>query len=130
MLQQLLRWILIPPAAVAAWYVALFSGFALHQGFEALCPASQVESGHCFAPWFLHVLAGLIVFGAALAAVLIMITCTLLAPTRRRQVAVVTFILGALAAIKMGFITGALGATSAAIIAGAIVLVVLLRKGV
>jgi hypothetical protein len=108
--------------------VALFVGIALYQGVEALCPASHVESGHCFAPWFLHASEGLIASGAALAAALIMVTCALLAPTHKRQVVVATFVLGAAAAILMGLGAGAYAAMVAAIVSGATVLVVLLRK--
>jgi MFS family permease len=122
-----LRWILILPAAVAAWYAALLLGIALYQGVEALCPPDQVESGHCFAPWFLTVSNALIAFGAALAAVLVMIACTLLAPAHKRQVAMATFALGTLAAVAMGW-NHAIAPMIAAIMAGAIVLAILLRR--
>jgi hypothetical protein len=108
--------------------LALFIGIALYQGVEALCPASQVESGHCIAPWFLGVSEGLIAFGAALAAALIMISSVLLAPTHKRQVSVATFAFGALAAIVMGLGVGAYLEMAAAIIAGATLLAVLLRR--
>jgi hypothetical protein len=127
-MSQLIRWVLILPAAIAAWYLALFIGVALYRGAEALCPASQVVSGQCFAPWFLYVSEGLIAFGAALAAALIMITCAWLAPTHKRQVSIATFALGAGVAIIMGLSAHAYAAIAAAIIAGAIILVVLLRR--
>ena len=122
-----LRWILILPAAIAAWYAALFIGIALYQGLEALCPPDQVESGHCFAPWFLPASSALIAFGAALAAAFVMIACTLLAPSHKRQVAIATFVVGTLVAIAMGW-NLAVAPMVAAITAGATVLVILLRR--
>ena len=125
---QWIRWILILPAAIAAWYAALFIGVALYQGAESLCPASQIESGHCIAPWFRPVSEGLVAFGAALAAVLVMIVCTLLAPTHRRQVAIATFAVGAAVAIYMGLGANSYAAMVSAIVAGAVVLAILLRR--
>jgi hypothetical protein len=126
-MSRLIRWILVLPAAVAAWYAALFISIALYKGVEALCPFGKVESGRCFAPWFLDASEVFIASGAALAAALVMIACTLLAPTHRRQVAIATFIVGTIAAIMMGWETFA-GATITAIISGAIVLVILLWR--
>ena len=123
-----IRWILILPAAIAAWYVALFIGLGLYKALEAFCPASQVESGHCFAPWFRPVSDGLIAFGAALAAVLVMIVCTLLAPTHRRHVAIATFAVGAVIAVFMGLAANAYAAMVSAVVAGAVVLAILLRR--
>jgi hypothetical protein len=126
-MSRMIRWILVLPTALAAWYAALFISIALYRGVEALCPFGQVESGRCFAPWFLDSSDAFIASGAALAAALIMIACTLLAPTHRRQVAITTFIVGTIAAIMMGWETFA-AATIAAIISGAIVLVILLWR--
>lgn len=124
---QALRWVLILPAAIAAWYVALFISIALYQGVEALCPSDQVESGHCFAPWLLAASNALIAFGAGLAAVLVMLASTLVAPAHKRQVAIATFALGTLVAIAMGW-NHAIGPMVAAIVAGAIALVILLMR--
>lgn len=126
-MSPVIRWILILPAAIAAWYTALFVGIALYQGIEALCPPDQVESGHCFAPWFLTTSNALIVFGAALAAVLVMLVCTWIAPAHKRQVAIATFALGTLVAIGMGWDL-AFAPTLGAIVAGAVVLTILLRR--
>lgn len=123
-----IRWILILPAAIAAWYVALLLGLGLYQALEALCPAGQVESGHCVAPWFRPVSDGLVALGAALAAVLVLIACTLLAPTHRRQVAIATFAVGAVIAVFMGTSASAYAAMVSAVVAGAVALAILLRR--
>jgi len=72
----------------------------------------------------------LIALSGALAAALVMITCVLLAPTHKRQVAILTFVLGAMSAILMSMSMGPWGLVTIvpAIVSGAIVLAMLLRK--
>jgi hypothetical protein len=125
---QAIRWTLILPAAIAAWYLALFVGIGLYQGAEMLCPASEVVSGHCFTPWFRAASEGLIAFGAALAAIFVMLACTLLAPTHKRQVAIVTFSVGASVAIYMGVGASAYLAMASAVVSGGVVLMILLQR--
>jgi hypothetical protein len=127
--RQTVRWILILPAGMAAWYLALAVGIALYQALETLCHADQIESGHhCYAPWFSRITRALIVFGAGLAAVFVMMACTWTAPSHKRQVALITFVAGTVAAIIMGAYLQAYLAMVTAIIAGAVTLAVLLRK--
>ncbi len=126
-MSQLIRWALILPGAFVAWYIALFLGVGVHAGIEALCPADQMVSGECSAPWFLAAEKAAVALGAALAAVLVMITCTLLAPSHRRQVAITTFVVGAIVATYMGLYLFT-SATVAAIAAGAVALFILLRR--
>jgi hypothetical protein len=125
---NMLRWILIPPAAVAAWYLAFVIGIALEVGLNALCPADQVVSGWCIAPWYRGASNALLWFGAGLAALLVLFACTLLAPTHKRHVAIVTFVVGAAVAARMGFGIRAYGALVAATVAGALGLWLLLRR--
>lgn len=124
---RMIRWILILPAAIAAWYVSLFLGLALYQGLEALCPPDQMESGQCFAPWFLTASKVLIALGAALAATLVMVTCTWIAPAYKRQVAIATFVVGTAVAIILAW-NLEFAAMASAIVAGAIALAILLRR--
>ena len=125
---QILRWLLIPPAAIAAWYVALMVGIALVGGLYSLCPTTQVVSGMCVVPWYRAATEGLVCFGAGLAAVLVLLTCTLLAPKYKPRVAIVTFVVGAVIAACMGLSLRTYGALAAAIGAGALTLWVLLRR--
>ena len=126
-MSQTIRWILILPGAIAAWFAALVIAIALYQGLEALCPSDQMESGHCFAPWFSTASEVLIAFGAALAAALVMITCTLLAPAHKRQVAIATFAVGTIVAIIMGWKSD-FAAMMAAIVVGNVILAILHRR--
>src|SRR5262249_47621839 len=100
---RFIRWLLILPATVVAWYVAYTVGIGLLLGVSALCRPEQVNSGMCGAPWFPVATQILIAFGAGLAALLIMLVCAALAPTHKRYVAMATFAGGAIAAVIMGF---------------------------
>jgi hypothetical protein len=126
-MSRIIRWVLVLPAALAAWYAALFISIALYEGVEALCPFGQVVSGQCVAPWFVDASDAFIAFGAALAAALVVSACTFVAPTHRRHVAIATFVVGAVVAIMMGWATF-VAATITAIISGAVVLVFLLWR--
>jgi hypothetical protein len=127
-MMRLIRWILMIPAAVVAWYAALSLGLVILMGVDALCPAEQVISGLCVAPWYEAASGSVICMGAALAAVLIMLACTWLAPSYKPQVAIATFVVGAAVASLMGWSAGAFGPMVAAIIAGALALWILTRR--
>ena len=45
------RWILLPIVCIAAWIAALFTGIVAHSIAEFFCPADQIVSGMCVAPW-------------------------------------------------------------------------------
>lgn len=124
---QVIRWALILPAAVVAWCVAFIVGVFVYVSVENLCPPDQMEYSDCVAPWFPIAQYSTVVFGAALAAALVMITCISLAPTHKRQVAITTFVAGTVVAIFLGlghFLVPML----AAIFTGAVILVILLRR--
>ena len=128
---QGVRWLLILPVAVVAWYVALVAGVGMYVGIESLCPESQVVSGECMAPWFGKAALAVVTFGAALAALLIMIACTWVAPEYKRQVAIATFSVGAVFAIAIGVNASdrlILIPMAAAIITGASALAILLKR--
>ena len=129
---QIIRWLLVLPAAGIAWFAALFVGVGLYEGVKSLCPADQMISGECFAPWFDSAFYAIVAFGAALAAILIMIGCTWVAPAYKRQVAIATFVVGTIVAATMGIPAGdsiILIPMGTAIVTGAVVLAVLLRRG-
>jgi hypothetical protein len=125
-MSQVVRWALIVPAAFVAWYLAFFIGIVLHLGAEAIAPPNQMMFGY-FVPWLDIARYSAVVIGAALAAALVMVACTFLAPTHRREVAVASFVIGSLVAVFMGWSIFR-GPMVAAIATGAVVLAVLLRR--
>ena len=125
---RVIRWILILPAAIAAWFVALILCILVLVSVGSLC-VSKGSHGQCVEPWFGQVQNAILPFGAGLAAALIMITCTWLARTHKRLVAIATFVVGTIVAIMIGkdMIWGQLP-MAAAIVSGAIFLAIFLRK--
>jgi hypothetical protein len=102
-----LRWVLVPLAAAIAWALSIAVGVALHNGIERLCPADQFISGLCVAPWFPFVERLVFCASAALAAGLILISCTFTAPKSRRVVAAAVFAIGSVIALGMAVAAGA-----------------------
>jgi hypothetical protein len=126
---KIVRWLLIFPTAIVAWSAAFFVGIVILDEIKWLCFSDQIVSGLCVAPWFGIVEFTTIAFGAALAAVLILVGCVWLAPERKREVAIATFIVGAFVAILMGIGSAiTLVPMMAAVIAGGIVLAIMLRR--
>lgn len=123
-----LRWLLLLPGAWLAWVAAVLIGIFLQRGLESLCPAEQVVSGMCAAPWFDTAIRGVTGFSAGVAAVLILLTTTLLAPGHRPAVAAATFFIGSLAALAMAIRTGSWLELAAAIVAGGLTTAWLLRR--
>jgi hypothetical protein len=88
------RWLLVPVAAVGIWSVALLSGFLAVGVLDALCPAEQMISGFCIAPWHAPAVDALIVTYAAATAFGIVVMCGLLAPAHKFTVALIAFLCG------------------------------------
>ena len=116
-----IRWILVPFAAWLAWGVAVLAGFELEALATYLCPENKMNSGMCTAEWYGPVLNSIFCFGAALAAALIVLLCTLVAPASREHVARATYVVGAIAAVAMGVPAHAMLPLVCALVAGALV---------
>jgi len=123
-----LRWILVPLVCIAAWFAALFAGIIAHSVAESFCPADQMVSGMCVAPWFETLDAWLIRFFSAFAAALIISSAYFVAPAARPLVAWIIFALGAAYALWIAIGTSAWGEFVAAGIGG-LAAVLLLTRG-
>lgn len=116
-----IRWILVPFAAWIAWALAVFAAYELDAFATYLCPENMMVSGMCTADWFDTAFDSIVCFGAAMAAALVVLLCTLIAPARREQVARATYLVGALAAVVMAIPTRDFLPLACALIAGALV---------
>ena len=125
---QLLRWVLVVPAAFAGWVLALGVGLGLHAIAQRLCPPALVVSGMCTASWFRPVEQAISIGSAALAAVLIVSFAVLSAPSHKRRIAALAYLCGAVAAILMGVSAGAIVEAGAALVAGLATLSIALRR--
>jgi len=117
---QVVRWLAMVPAAILAWHVAILIGFALLAVLDALCPAEQMVSGLCVAPWFRGAEAGVFIFSAAFAGAALVAVCTLVAPGHRGIVAWTTLALGTLLATYLALETMAVREFVAAVTAGTV----------
>ena len=122
------RWLLLVPSAWLAWSVALVSGVAVHSALESLCPPEQVISGMCTATWFRYAERITICAGAGLAAALILLTSTFVAPSHRAIVIVATLCIGSAAALVMGVLAAAYSELATALVVGGLTTVWLLRR--
>ena len=122
------RWILLPIVCFAAWIAALFTGMVAHSTAELFCPADQIVSGMCVAPWFEILDTWLIRFFSAFAASLIIVSSYFTAPTRRILVAWIVFGVGGVYALWLALVSWAWGEFLAAGVGG-VAAVLLLTKG-
>ena len=119
------RWLLVPVAACGIWSVALRSGLAAVGVLDALCPAEEMISGFCTAPWHATSVDVLIVASAAATAFGIVVVCGFLAPANKFTVALIAFLCGAVFAAFAAsegtmwgpFIAAALGGSAGLVVA-------------
>jgi hypothetical protein len=119
------RWLLVPVAAAGIWSVALLSGFAAVGVLDALCPAEQMISGFCTAPWHATSVDVLIVAYVAATAFGIVVVCGFLAPANKFTVALIAFLCGAVFAAFAAsegtmwgpFISAAVGGSAGLVVA-------------
>jgi hypothetical protein len=127
-LMRVARWILLPIVGIAAWVTALFTGIVAHSVAECFCPADQMVSGMCVAPWFENLHDWLVRFFSAFAAALIIVSCYFIAPSGRAVVAWVVFGLGGVYALWIAIISWAWPEFIAAGVGG-LAAVLLLTRG-
>lgn len=101
----ILRWILVPCAALVAWYVAFFTGLLIRGVVHSLafpfCRDKRVISNDevCMDRWFAPLLDIAMYAGAGFAGFLILVSCVGVAPAHKGATARVTFVVGAAFAI-------------------------------
>jgi hypothetical protein len=118
-MRALIRWVLLVPAAIAAWYAVFIAGIVVHQTIERrACPAGELVSGGCANPTVVRLLHVVVYVFVALSAVAVVATATAMAPSARRLVAGAAFVVGAGVAIWFSVTAKAYGEGAGAICAG------------
>lgn len=125
---DVIRWVLVIPAAFAGWYVALFMGIFLYPVADLFCPPELLISGVCTATWYKPVIDGLVVFGASLSAVLAIFFSFMIAPSKKVLVAKAILLGGVGMALYAAIITSAWFAFIGAITCGLITVVIMHQK--
>ena len=117
-MDQSFRWLLLIPACIAAWYLALIIGLWVLSVVASFCPPEFVVSGFCEADWYPTAEKVVIGFGVALSAFLVVLTAALVAPIQRVWASKAALAVGTVIAIFFAIGTGAYIALAAAVLAG------------
>lgn len=124
-----LRWVLLVPAAVAAWFGVFLIGLVAYQATEhATCPAARMVSGQCVDPRVQSTLEIVIYIFAGISAVAVETAAAVTAPSHKALVTWLTFFFGSWVALVFGFAGNAYGQASTAIAAGLMGAVVIARS--
>jgi hypothetical protein len=105
-LSSVIRWILVVPSAVVAWYFALLVSAVLFGLVVAPCMSSDAPSpDFCEAAWYPReaLQRGILFFGAGLSAIFVVAVSALMAPSHRTHVAWTAVGAGAAVAIAMTY---------------------------
>ena len=102
----MLRWILVVPLAICAWYaifaLGMYTNFYVERNF---CPPEDIVSGFCHnneIQMWLKIIRHFFVF---LSAVVVVLVATVVAPSNRKRVAWGSFSVGAITATYMSLKT-------------------------
>lgn len=124
-----IRWLLVAPFAIAAWYIVFVVGVVTYTALEEhLCPADQFVSGACVNDRVMTILQVVVYAFIALSAVAVVSAAVVTAPAHRDIVAWGTLAFGAAMAVLVGAGGHAYGEMATAIIAGLVTTVVAARR--
>jgi hypothetical protein len=101
---SVVRWILVVPSAVVAWYFAFLVGAVLFAYLVAPCMDSDApQPQFCEAAWFEALKRGVMFFGVGLSAILVVVVSAVVAPSHRTAVAWTALGVGTVVASVMGY---------------------------
>jgi len=92
---------LLLPAAYLGYHLALIGGMVVHALAESFCPPEAVVSGLCSAAYFRQVEKVLSIVFPGIAAVLVVLLPSVIAPTRKTAVAAAFLLLGGSVAVYL-----------------------------
>lgn len=125
-----LRWILVPVAAIASVFAAILSGSVVEKIYWSIadpCPPGEhlLNNGACILPdGYTSIMTSI---GAGIAAIYIVVTCTLIAPSHKIKVAIAIFAIGIAPAMFLGFLLNDNAPAVSAILSGAIAALVMAK---
>jgi len=119
---------MVIPAAIIGWWIAISIGLLLTNIPSYFCPTELVESELCMASWYGPVMSRIMIFAAALSAVMTLLFAVIVAPRKRDLVAKVVFVAGSIYATYFAFSISAWAEYTGAIVAGLFTLFLLIRR--
>jgi hypothetical protein len=118
---RVLRWALLVPLAIAAWYAVFATGLFTHFYVEQhFCPSEDLVSGFCQNQSMQIALTVLMHTFTALSAAVVCFSAVLVAPSHKEPVVWIAFVIGLLIATCFGFMARDWSLFVAAAIAGAV----------
>jgi hypothetical protein len=118
-LPSVIRWILVIPSAIVAWYFAFLVGATLFVSLVGPCfDTDAPQPQFCEATWFEPMRRGLFFFGVGLSAILVVVASAIMAPSHRSAVAWIAAGAGTVMASVMGFRAEAIAEAVVAIACG------------
>src|SRR5262245_21606338 len=103
---SVIRWLLLVPSAVVAWYFAVAVSVLLRELVVGRCLGSDAPPPqYCHASWFpLEFLSdALLFFGVGLSAAVVVVVAAVVAPSHKAHVAWLALGAGAILAAVMGY---------------------------
>ena len=98
-----LRWLLLVPGVIAAWYATFILGVVAYAVLErAACPPADWRSGTCYNSEVDRLLESVSYAFVALSAVAVVVAAALIAPSRTNVVAWSAYAVGGVAACILG----------------------------
>ena len=119
---------MVIPAAITGWWIAISIGLLLTNIPLYFCPPELVASELCMASWYGPVMLGIMIFAAALSAVMTMLFAVIVAPRKHDLVAKVVFVAGSIYATYFAFSISAWAECGGAIVAGLITMLLLIKR--
>ena len=125
-----LRWILVPVAAIASVFAAIFSASVVEKIYWSIadpCPREEhfLNNGACILPdGYESIMTSI---GAGVAAIYIVVICTLIAPSHKVKVAIAISVIGIAPAMFLGFLLNDNAPAVSAILSGAIAALVMAK---
>ena len=98
-----LRWVLLLPSIAVAWYLGVISAISIYSVKEKFCPPEYITSSLCYAPWSRAVNNFVFMLGPAIAAFLIVLLPSLLAPRYKKAISTIIYSGGVIAAGYLAF---------------------------
>jgi hypothetical protein len=113
------RWLLVIPAAVAAWYAVFIVALFTHQYIEQnVCPEADLASGACQNAAIQRALVLVIYVSVSVSALAVELAAAAMAPSHKAAVVWVMFIAGSLVAASLLESTGMRGEGASAMATG------------
>ncbi len=113
------RWLMILPGGYLAWYLVFIIGLTTYPIVEsALCPSSDMISGTCMNPRVNRAMVGYFHVFVGIAAAVVVLTAAVIAPSRRRAVAWVAFVVGGLVSTLLAVLMDSVSEAVVAVVVG------------